>query len=59
MIDFVGKISLRSKSACKVGKYLLIKLLIFGKLGLYGITNWTESVPKTLLWGFHALSQDI
>ena len=61
MIDFLGKISLRSKSrsACKIGKYLLIKLLIFGKIGLYDVTNWAESVPKTLLRGFHALSRDI
>ena len=59
MIDFVGKISLRFKSACKIGKYLLIKLLVYGKIGLYDVTNLTESVPKTLLWVFHALSWDI
>ena len=59
MIDFLGKISLRFKSACKIGKYLLIKLLIFGKIGLYDVTNLTESVPKTLLRGFRALSRDI
>ena len=59
MIDFLGKISLRSQSACKIGKYLLMKLLIFGKIGLYDVTNWAESVPKTLLRGFHALSRDI
>ena len=35
MIDFLGKMSLRSKSAYKIGKYLLMKLLIFGKIGLY------------------------
>ena len=59
MIDFLGKISLRSKSPCKRGKYLLIKLLIFGKIGLYDVTNLTESVPKTLLWGYCTLSRDI
>ena len=59
MIDFLGKISLRSQSACKIGKYLLIKLLIFGKIGLYDVKNLTEFVPKTLLRGFRALSRDI
>ena len=59
MIDFLGKISLRSKSACKIGKYLLIKLLIFDKMGLYDVTNLSEPVPKTLLLGFRALSRDI
>ena len=59
MIDFLGKISLRFKSACKIGKHLLIKLLIFGKIGLYDVTSLTEFVPKTLLRGFCALSRDI
>ena len=34
VIDFLGKSSLRSKHAFKIGQYLLIKLLIFGKIGL-------------------------
>ena len=59
MIDFLGKISLRCKSACEMGKYLLIKLLIFRKIGLYDVTNLIESVPTTLLRGFRALSRDI
>ena len=32
---------------------------MFGKIGLYDVTNLTESVPKTLLHGFCALSRDI
>ena len=59
MIDFLGKISSRFKSGCKIGTYLLIKLLIFGKIGLHDVTNLTESFPKTLLQGFRALSRDI
>ena len=59
MIDFLIKVFLRSKSACKIGKYLLIKLLIFGKIGLYDNTNLIESVLKTLLWSFPALSREI
>ena len=59
MIDLLGKISIRSKSACKIGKYLLIKLLIFSKIELYDVTNLTEFVPKTLLQGFCPLSRDI
>ena len=59
MEDFLGKISLRSKSAYKIGRYLLIKLLILSKIGLYDVTNLTESVLKTLLRGFRALSRDI
>ena len=55
MIDFLGKMSLRSKSAYKIGKYLLMKLLIFGKIGLYDVTNLTESVANTLLRGYRAL----
>ena len=39
---------LRSKFACKISKYLLIKLLIFGKKGLHD-TNLTEYVLKTWL----------
>ena len=56
MIDFLGKIS---ESACKISKYLLIKLLIFGKIGLYDVTNLKESVPKALLQSLRALSRDI
>ena len=56
---FSRKISLRSESVCKIGKYLLIKPLIFGNKGLYDVTNLTESVVKTLLRGFRALSRDI
>ena len=59
MIDFLENVSVRSKSACEIVKYLLITLLIFGKIGLYDVTNLTESVLKTFLWGFHALSRDI
>ena len=59
MIDFLRKISLRSKSTCKIGKYLLIKLLIFDKIGLYDVTNSTESVRKTLLRGFGASLREI
>ena len=33
--------------------------LILGKIGLDDVTNFTESVPKTLLRGFCALSGDI
>ena len=44
---------------CKIRKHLLIKLFIFGKIGLYDVTSLTEFVPKTLLRGFRALSQDI
>ena len=46
MIDFLGNISLRSKSACKIGKYLLIKLLIFGKIGLFDVTNLNCPLEK-------------
>ena len=52
MVDFLGKIYLRSKSACKIGKYLLIKLLIFGKIGLYDVTNSTE-------FGWTLLTKDL
>ena len=45
VIDFLRKSSLRSKYTFKIGKYLLIKLLIFGKIGLSDVTNLTESVP--------------
>ena len=55
MIDFLGKNFLRFKSAYKIGKYLLMKLLVFGKIGLYDVTNLTESVSKTLLRGLRAL----
>ena len=34
-------------------------MLIFGKIGLYDVTNLAESVPKPLLRVFSALSQDI
>ena len=44
---------------CKIRKHLLIKLFIFGKIGLYDVTSLTEFIPKTLLRGFRALSQDI
>ena len=47
MIHFLGKISLGCKSACKTGKYLLVKLLICGKIWLYDVTNLTESILKT------------
>ena len=59
MIDFLGIISLRSKSACKIGKYLLINLLIFGKIGSYDVKNLTESIAKTLLQDFRPLSREI
>ena len=59
MIHFLGKISLRSKSACKICKKLLINLIIFGKMGLYDVANLTESVIETLLRGLHALSREI
>ena len=59
MIGFLGKVSLISKSACEIGKCLLIKLLIFCEIGLYDVTILTESVPKTLLRCFGALSREI
>ena len=46
MIDFLGKTSLRSKSASRIGKYLLIKLLIFGKIGLYDVTLLKDQFLK-------------
>ena len=59
MIDFLEEISLRSKSAYKTDKYLLIKLLILGQIGLYKIKNLKKFVPKALLRGFHAISEEI
>ena len=53
--NFIGKNYLGSKSTHKIGKYLLIKLLILGKIGLSDNSNLKEAVLKTLLWGFRAL----
>lgn len=39
----------KSKSVCKIGKQLLIKLLVLGKMLLYDVTYLTVSVPKFLL----------
>ena len=50
-------LTLHFKSAYEVGRHFLIKLLILGKIWLYDVTYLTESVPKTLLGGFCALSQ--
>ena len=49
----------RSKSECKIRKDLLIKLLIFSKMGLYDVANLTESVLETLQGGFRALPREI
>ena len=48
-----------SKYACKIGKNVLIKLLLFDKIGLYDVTDLKESVLETLLRGFHALPREI
>ena len=49
----------RSKSECKICKDLLIKLLIFSKMGLYDVANLTESVLETLQGDFRALPREI
>ena len=59
MMYFLRKISLRPRSACKIGKHFLIKLLIVGKMEFYDVKNLTASVLKTLLRGFLALSREI
>ena len=59
MIDYLEKISLSSESPFKIGKYVSIKPLIFSKMGLHDVTNLVESVVKTLLRGFCALSPEI
>ena len=43
----------------KIGKYLLIKLLIFGKIELYDVANLTKSFLETLLPGFRTLSREV
>ena len=59
MIYFLGKDYLRYKSAYKIGKSVLMKLSILGKIGLYDVTNLTESVPKTLRRGLRTLPREM
>ena len=56
---FSWKKFLRSTSTCKISKHLIIKLLRFGKIGLYDVAKLMEPFPETLLRGFRALSREV